>query len=141
MSFRRFLLANGLLPGQYVRLDAELFALLEGIAAAQERPVRELILDALYYAVQTNYAQAKNDHRWQELTPREQQVAALTCLGYTNHEIAQQLVISVNTVRTYIRNVLDKYGVASKAELRLILADWNFENWLAAIGMDRSRVG
>ncbi len=129
MSFRRFLLDHGLLPGQYVRMDAELLILLEGVAATQGRPVRELILDALRHAVQVNHAQAHNDGRWLELTPREQQVAALACLGYTNHEIARQLVISVNTVRSHMRNVLDKYGVTSKADLRLILADWNFEGW------------
>ena len=128
-ALRRLLLDRVLLPQQFLRLDAELFALLEQVAAAQERSVRDVAVDALYTAVNAAYAQVGNDRRWQELTPREQQVAALVCLGYTNEAIARQLVISVNTVRSHVRRVLDKYAVASKAELRIILAGWDFESW------------
>ena len=131
-SLRHILLANRLLPGQIIRLDARLFGLLEDVAATQQRPVHDFIIAALYAAVQTNHAQAAYDHLWSELTPREQQVAALVCLGFTNHEIAQHLTISVNTVRSHVRSVLDTFQTASKAELRLILADWNFDDWLEA---------
>jgi DNA-binding NarL/FixJ family response regulator len=129
MSVRQFLLANRLWPQQFIRLEGELFTQLEALAAAQGRTVPSLISDTLYAAVYTNYAQSRNDDRWLELTPREQQVAALACLGYTNQAIAAHLVISVNTVRSHMRRVLDKYNVTSKAELRLILANWNFEAW------------
>lgn len=129
-SLRHLLLTHRLLPGQIIRLDAHLFALLEGVAAEQQRPVQELVIAALYAAVQTNHAQATYDRLWTELTPREQQVAALVCLGYTNHEIAHGLTISINTVRSHVRNVLDKFQVPSKSDLRLILADWNFDNWI-----------
>ena len=130
MSVRQFLLANRLWPQQFIRLDGELFTLLESPAAAQGRTVQALIHDTLYAAVYTNHAQTRNDNRWHELTPREQQVAALACLGYTNQAIAGHLVISVNTVRSHMRRVLDKYHVTSKAELRLILANWDFEAWV-----------
>ena len=130
MSVRQLLLANGLWPRQFIRLNEELFTLLEALAAAQGRTVPDLVSDTLYGAVYTNHAQARNDNRWLELTPREQQVAALACLGYTNQAIAAHLVISVNTVRSHMRRVLDKYHVASKAELRLILANWNFDAWV-----------
>ncbi|MBP6787958.1 MAG: hypothetical protein KA170_10255 [Candidatus Promineofilum sp.] len=129
-SFRHFLLERRLLPGQIVRLDARLYGLLEDIAAEQQRPVHDLVIAALYATVHTNQAQAGYDRLWAELTPRGRQVAALVCLGYTNHEIAQRLTISVNTVRSHIRHVLDTFQVASKADLRLILADWNFDNWV-----------
>lgn len=129
-SVRQLLLTNRLLPAQFIRLDAELFTLLEDMAAEQNRSVRALVIDTLYATVYARHAQTKNDHRWTELTPREQQVAALACLGYTNQEIAGQLVISINTVRSHMRNILDKYHVTSKAELRIILANWDFEAWL-----------
>lgn len=131
-SFRHFLRANRLLPEQFVRLDGDLLDHFEALAAAQNRPVRAVVLDALYAAVRATYAQSRNDQRWHTLTPREQQTAALACLGYTNHQIADILVISVNTVRSHMRGVLDKYQVASKAELRLVLADWDFVTWLGA---------
>lgn len=129
-SIRQYLLANRLLPQQFIRLDDELFGRLEALAAAQERAVHDLVIEMLYAAVYENYAQARNDYRWNGLTPREQQIVALICLGFTNHEIARQLVISVNTVRSHIRRVLEKYRVASKTELRLILANWDFDAWL-----------
>ena len=131
-SLRHFLRTNRLLPEQFVRLDGELFDHLEALAAAQNRPIRAVVLDVLYAAVRTNQAQQRNDQRWHTLTPREQQIAALACLGYTNHQIAGILVISVNTVRSHMRGVLDKYKVASKAELRLVLADWDFDTWLGS---------
>lgn len=132
LSFRHFLRANRLLPEQFVRLDGELFDHLEALAVAQNRPIRTIVMDALHAAIRSTYAQTHNDERWDTLTPREQQTAALACLGYTNHQIADILVISINTVRSHMRGVLDKYRVASKAELRLLLANWGFEAWLAA---------
>lgn len=130
-SLRHFLRANRLLPEQIVRLDGELFDQFEALAAAQNRPVRAVVIDALHAAVRATHAQSRNDQRWHILTPREQQIAALACLGYTNPQIADLLVISVNTVRSHMRGILDKYRVASKAELRLVLADWDFVTWLA----------
>ena len=129
-SLRHILLDHRLLPGQIIRLDARLYSLLEDIAAAQQRPVHDLVIAALYAAVHTNQAQTGYDRLWDELSPRGRVVAAFVCLGYTNQEIAQRLTISINTVRTHIRAVLDKFHVASKAELRLILAEWDFDNWV-----------
>lgn len=129
-SVRQLLLTHRLLPEQIIRLDAELFLLLEELAARQGRPVRDLVWDALVAAVRADHAQTSNDRRWAELTPRQRDVAALACLGYTNGEIAERLVISVNTVRSHMRGVLDTYHVSSKAELRVILANWDFSSWL-----------
>ncbi|MCP4418016.1 MAG: helix-turn-helix transcriptional regulator, partial [Chloroflexi bacterium] len=66
---------------------------------------------------------------WHTLTNREKETAAFTCLGYTNHEIAQKMVISPNTVKTHLRRVLQKFGVGSKSELQLVLASWDFSGW------------
>ena len=128
-SLRHILLAHRLLPGQIIRLDARLYCLIEDTAAATQRTVEDFIVATLYAAVQADRALAAYDRVWHELTPREQQVAACICLGYTNQEIGQQLTISVNTVRSHVHNVLEKFRVASKAELRVALADWNFEEW------------
>lgn len=129
-ALRQLLLAHRLLPQQIVRLDAELFLMLAEMAAERDCAVRELAVAALYDLVRVARAEADNARRWYDLTPREQQVAALACLGYTNEAIAHRLVISVNTVRSHMRRVLEKYGVASKAELRVALAGWDFESWV-----------
>ena len=55
------------------------------------------------------------------LTPRERDVTRLTAVGKPNHEIAYELGISGETVKSHIRSTLAKLGLHSKAELRLLL--------------------
>ena len=51
------------------------------------------------------------------LTPREADVFAELLLGRSNGEIAAQLSVSVETVRTHARSVFRKLGVRSRREL------------------------
>jgi DNA-binding NarL/FixJ family response regulator len=51
-----------------------------------------------------------------DLTAREQQVLELLATGLDNREIARQLGITYATVRTHIRNLLEKIGVHSRLE-------------------------
>jgi DNA-binding NarL/FixJ family response regulator len=67
--------------------------------------------------------------RWLSFSPREQDVLALTCLGYTNRQIASRLGISAGTVKSYIQNVLNKMGLHSKVDLRLTFYGWDFSAW------------
>jgi DNA-binding CsgD family transcriptional regulator len=39
------------------------------------------------------------------------------------------LVVSTNTIKSHVRAVLLKFDVHSRSELRLLLADFNFDNW------------
>ncbi len=52
-----------------------------------------------------------------ELTRREAQIAALAARGLSNHEIAEQLVLSVRTVETYVYRAMQKRGVSHRHEL------------------------
>jgi DNA-binding NarL/FixJ family response regulator len=51
------------------------------------------------------------------LTARETEVLELLQDGYTNSEIANELGIGIETVRTHARSVYRKLGVASRREL------------------------
>jgi RNA polymerase sigma factor (sigma-70 family) len=51
-----------------------------------------------------------------ELTSREQQVLELLAAGLDNREIARRLGITYATVRTHVRNLLEKIGVHSRLE-------------------------
>jgi DNA-binding NarL/FixJ family response regulator len=51
------------------------------------------------------------------LTPREADVLGLLQLGRSNGEIAAELTVSVETVRTHARSVFRKLGVRSRREL------------------------
>lgn len=55
-------------------------------------------------------------HRFDRLTPRELQILQLLADGRTPEEIATELGVSRNTLRTHIQNVLMKLGVHSKLE-------------------------
>lgn len=67
--------------------------------------------------------------RWLDLSTREQQVIALTCLGYKNQQIAFRLGLRVGTVRSYIQNVCYKLNLHSKTEIRLTFVHWDFSKW------------
>ncbi len=53
------------------------------------------------------------------LTPRENQVLELVAQGLTNKEIATQLVISENTVRSHLRFILDKLHMNNRVQAAL----------------------
>ncbi len=55
------------------------------------------------------------------LTSREKEVLQLVLSGKSNCEIASELFISQNTVKTHIRNIYSKYNVKSRMELILTL--------------------
>ncbi|MFC7595983.1 response regulator [Terrabacter sp. GCM10028922] len=50
------------------------------------------------------------------LTERELEILDLVAQGRLNREIAERLVISVNTVRSHIRNILEKLQMHSRME-------------------------
>jgi DNA-binding CsgD family transcriptional regulator len=51
------------------------------------------------------------------LTAREREIVRLVALGRTGPEIADDLVIAHDTVRTHVRNAMDKLGARSRAHL------------------------
>lgn len=52
-----------------------------------------------------------------ELSDRETEVLKLIALGYTNQEIAEQLVISIKSVETYKTRLMDKLELRRRSEL------------------------
>ena len=50
------------------------------------------------------------------LSPREAEVLALVAKGYINKEIADQLALSLETVRSYLKSAYDKLHVRSRTE-------------------------
>lgn len=68
-------------------------------------------------------------HLWVRLSPREQDVTALTCLRYTNPQIAARLGLSIETVRSYLGHALNRLSLQNKADLRVFFAGWDFSEW------------
>jgi DNA-binding NarL/FixJ family response regulator len=53
------------------------------------------------------------------LTPREMDVLNCLAQGLTNREIALELSVSVRTVTTHVRNILDKLHLSNRTQAAL----------------------
>jgi|SRR5919108_3490164 DNA-binding CsgD family transcriptional regulator len=118
-------------PGpRHYEISESLQVTLKTLAEHERRPEHELAQDLFAAGLNQYRSFGELWHKWESLSPREQEVTALTCLGLTNQQIAARLSLSRDTIKTHIRNVLFKFGLNSKAELRHILANWDFSGWI-----------
>ncbi len=57
------------------------------------------------------------DETGAELSPREVEVLELASKGETNKEIAEELFISVGTVKNHVHNILEKLHLKNRAQI------------------------
>jgi DNA-binding NarL/FixJ family response regulator len=95
-------------------LDAnELFDLLKGVSNGEMAMTRTMA-GKLLKAVANRLA---NDEKGEQaLTERELFVLRLVASGASNQEIAQKLSISVNTVKSHLKNILDKLQLENRTQ-------------------------
>ncbi|MBI5666981.1 MAG: tetratricopeptide repeat protein [Chloroflexi bacterium] len=79
---------------------------------------------ALLYSMaqeHTRYATDGHDSDFliEPLSEQEQRVLRLIAAGLSNPEIAAELVISINTVKTHVKNIYAKLNVSSREDARL----------------------
>lgn len=135
MWFRRLLHpkpqhGRGERPGRLsFELDPALSAQLRLAARARQQSTESLIADLLIQGLERETLRQQAEAALSALTEREQEVARLAARGRTNRQIAEALFISTETVKTHIRNVLDKFEVHSKSDLRLLLLDLGIRWW------------
>ncbi len=55
---------------------------------------------------------------FEPLSPQEQRVLRLLAAGRSNPEIAQELIVSINTVKTQVQSIYRKLNVNSRWEAR-----------------------
>jgi len=133
MSFWDPLLALFSLPKPRKRrafeLDEDIYSILQEMAASEQRPAGELANDLLAEALEGRRVTQESLAFWRVLSPREQEVAALVCLGYTSPQIAARLSISPETVKSHVGNILVKGELRNRQELRALFAGWDFSRW------------
>lgn len=92
--------------------SAYLLALLDDNAEVPRQ-----LADKLFQRFKTAAGAAGTETPASPLTPREQELAALVAAGLGNREIAERLVISENTVKNHMKNILDKLGLHNRVKL------------------------
>jgi DNA-binding NarL/FixJ family response regulator len=60
------------------------------------------------------------------LSAREHQVLTLLARGYTNREIAQELVITPSTVKVHVEHILAKLGVADRTQAAVVALELGY---------------
>ncbi len=95
-------------------LDAhELFELLVGISRG-EAAITRAMATHLLRSVANRSIESSVDNG---LTEREVEVLCRVAQGASNPQIAQDLCISINTVKTHIRNILFKLGLENRTQV------------------------
>ena len=129
---QRLLARLGLPPSDALRqyqLDEQVHAQIEALARQAQLPEREITTSLLASALNEREVSLDLLQRWHSLTPREQQVTALTCRDYTNREIAARLGVASSTIKTHLKHILMKFNVHGKPELLAALRAWDFSGW------------
>jgi DNA-binding NarL/FixJ family response regulator len=97
--------------------SAEFFRLLEGVARGEPALTPGLARKLLSEFARPTTRTAPGEGP-DALTEREQEVLDLLIQGVTsNHDLAERLVVSENTVKYHLRNILDKLHVQNRAQV------------------------
>lgn len=107
-------LKNGAQGYLLKKMDPEdLFAQLRGLARS-EAPLSRLMASKILREFSRALTPEPDVER--ALTTREQQVLQLVALGMTNRDIADKLVVSENTVKNHLRNILAKLHLENRVQ-------------------------
>jgi len=79
-------------------------------------PARELGV-VLHLLIEDQDQRSDSDDLLATLTPRERDVLLLLVEGVDRKEVARQLQLSANTVRTHLHSLMSKFGVHSTLEV------------------------
>lgn len=111
-------------------VEEELLQSLQDLSERERRTREEAAAGLFSTGLDEWCKEEENSRRWHELTRREQEIAALICMDYTNRQIASRLRISEETVKSHTTKILHKFNVKGKFQLRMLLSDWDFSEWI-----------
>ena len=126
---RRLLTRPRAQPHPQIEIGPELFAHLRRAARLRRSSPQALAHDLLTRGLMRETLRAHTEAVLSGLTPREEEVLWRASRGHTNRQIAAALVVSPETVKTHVRNILLKLGLHSKTDLRLLMLDLGLRWW------------
>ena len=89
---------------------------LQGEAALSPRLAGRVLKEFQRVSARASTQDAADDEERVELTRRELETLGLAARGASDQEIADELVISIHTVKSHMRNILSKLHVKSRRE-------------------------
>ena len=78
---------------------------------------------AIAYVQRTRGERRRPAHGWDSLTPTELQVIDLVRQGMTNKDVAAQLLMGAETVKTHLSHIFTKLGVNNRAKLTALATE------------------
>jgi DNA-binding NarL/FixJ family response regulator len=131
--------ANG-----YITKESPLDDLIEAARTVHRGDV--LVPSRMLGALLRRLLQRRRDYqsalsRMTSLTRREREVLALLAQGADNDSIAQRLVISPETARTHVQNVLGKLGVHSRLEAAAFVRQNGLDGELPSMSAQHTMLG
>lgn len=105
---------------------SKLIRVLNGVSngeAALSRRMTARILKEFSQVSKSRQAIVQNEFI---LTSRESEILRLLGIGTTNQEIADHLVISINTVKVHVHNILEKLNLRNRREAEQFAREHNF---------------
>jgi DNA-binding NarL/FixJ family response regulator len=94
--------------------QGELITAIKGVLRGESMLNKELVIRLLQrMASETSY---QEEVPLERLSPRELEVLQLLTQGQTNREIAQNLTVSVSTVKIHVEHILAKLGVSDRTQ-------------------------
>ncbi len=111
------------------KVSESLYVTLTTLAQHEGRPEDDFAQQILAAGLTAYYSVDELWKKWEMLTPREKEVTALVCLGYTNRQAAARMGVTPDTIKFHIHNIFEKYGVRSRSQLQQLLSIWDFDAW------------
>ena len=109
-------------PWESSGYEADVALVREGLSAEELETAwaegeRLSLEDAVAQASKGRGRRVRTKSGWPSLTERERQVADLVAESLTNPEIAERMLITLDTVKTHVSHIFAKLGIADRREL------------------------